>query len=154
MQEIKIIRTDSDNRDFIELVKFLDADLAERDGKDHLFYAQFNTIDKIKYAVVVYENDQPTGCGAMKEYTSTTVEIKRMYTLPASRGKGIASKILTELEIWTAELSYNRCILETGKRQPEAIGLYKKHGYKLIPNYGQYINVENSVCFEKELMIE
>ena len=148
---IKVIRTDSDNQDFIELVKYLDADLAKRDGDDHLFYAQLNKIDKIKYVVVAYENGKPMGCGAMREYTSDAVEIKRMYTSPESRGKGIATKVLTELEIWATELSYEKCILETGKRQPEAIGLYKKKGYNRIPNYGKYAGVENSLCFEKEL---
>ena len=146
---IRLIRTDSDNQDFIDLVKHLDADLAERDGDDHPFYAQFNKINKIKYAVVAYENSKPAGCGAIKEYAPNIMEIKRMYTLPESRGKGIASKVLTELEIWAAELSYEKCILETGEKQPEAIALYKKNRYKLIPNYGQYAGIENSVCFEK-----
>ena len=146
---IKITRTGSDNQDFIDLVKYLDADLAERDGNDHSFYAQFNKIDKIKYAIVAYEDDKPIGCGAIKEYAQNTMEIKRMYTLPESRGKGIATKVLTELEIWATELSYEKCVLETGKKQPEAIGLYKKNGYKLIPNYGQYAEIENSLCFEK-----
>lgn len=148
---IKLIRTDSQNPDFIALVKYLDAELAERDGSDHSFYGQFNTIDKIKHAVVAYDNDQPIGCGAIKEYASDTMEVKRMYTSPGGRGKGIATTVLTELETWAAELSYERCILETGKRNPEAIALYKKSGYTLIPNYGQYAGVENSVCFEKEL---
>ena len=146
---IKIVRTNSDDQDFMDLVKNLDADLAERDGNDHPFYAQFNKIDKIKYVVVAYENSKPMGCGAIKEYAPNTMEIKRMYTSPESRGKGIATKVLTELEIWATELSYEKCILETGKKQPEAIGLYKKNGYKLIPNYGQYAEIENSLCFEK-----
>ena len=148
---VELIRTDSDNPDFIELVKCLDADLAERDGIDHLFYAQFNKIDKINCVVVAYENGKPIGCGALKEYTPRSMEIKRMYTSPTSRGKGIATKVLTELEIWAAELSYQMCILETGKRQPEAIELYKKNGYLRIPNYGQYAEIENSVCFEKRV---
>jgi GNAT superfamily N-acetyltransferase len=148
---IKITRTDSTHRDFIELVKHLDTDLAQRDGTDHSFYAQYNKIDKIKYVVVVYKDSQPVGCGAIKEYAPDTMEIKRMYTSPKSRGKGIASKVLTELEAWAAELSYEKCILETGKKQPEAIGLYKKNGYKIIPNYGQYVDVENSLCFEKDI---
>jgi GNAT superfamily N-acetyltransferase len=74
-----------------------------------------------------------------------------MYTLPGKRGRGIASRILNELEKWAAELSYNKCILETGNRQPEAIMLYQKNGYNRIPNYGQYQGIENSVCFEKEI---
>ena len=146
---IEIIRTDSDNQDFIELVKHLDADLAERDGEDQKFYTQFNKIDKIKYVVVAYDNEKPVSCGAIKEYSTNIMEVKRMYTLPENRGKGIATKVLTELEIWAAEMSYEMCILETGKRQPEAIRLYKKNGYKIIPNYGQYAEVENSLCFEK-----
>lgn len=148
---IIIRRTDSDDQDFIELVKFLDADLAKRDGKDHSFYAQFNKIDKIKYVVVAYENDNPIGCGAIKEFSPNIVEIKRMYTSPGSRGKGIATQILIELERWAIELSSEKCILETGKRQSEAVALYKKNGYKLIPNYGQYAGIENSLCFEKEM---
>ena len=148
---IKIIRTDSDNPDFIELVKNLDADLAERDGNDHSFYHQFNKIDKIKHAVVAYEDNKPIGCGAIKEFDLQVMEIKRMYTLPEGRGKGIATKILSELEKWASELSYKKCILETGKRQPEAIELYKKNGYKNISNYGQYKGIENSICFEKEM---
>jgi putative acetyltransferase len=148
---ITIKRTDSDNKDFIELVKFLDAYLAKRDGEEHSFYAQFNKIDKIKYAIVVYENDKPIGCGAIKEYGPNIVEIKRMYTSPESRGKGIATKILIELEKWATEMSCIKCILETGKRQSEAVELYKKNGYKLIPNYGQYAGIENSLCFEKQL---
>ncbi len=148
---IRFIRSDSDNKDFIKLVRDLDTDLAERDGEDHSFYAPFNKIDKIRFAVVIYENNKPVGCGALKEYAPGTMEVKRMYVTPESRGKGIATKILTELEKWATELSCTKCILETGKRQPEAIGLYRKYGYQPIPNYGQYINVENSVCFEKIL---
>ena len=148
---IEILRTDSTNQDFVDLVKHLDADLAERDGKDHSFFAQFNKIDKIKHVVVAYDNGKPVGCGAIKEYAPAIMEVKRMYTSPDSRGNGFASTVLKELEKWAAEMSYEKCILETGKKQPEAIGLYKKNGYTLIPNYGQYAEVENSVCFEKVL---
>lgn len=146
---INIKRTDSTNSDFVELVKHLDADLALRDGEEHAFYHQFNKINHIKHAIVAYEGDTPLACGAMKEYAPNTVEIKRMYTLPQGRSRGIASRVLVELEDWATELSYEKCILETGKKQPEAIGLYKKSGYQFIPNYGQYAGVENSVCFEK-----
>jgi putative acetyltransferase len=148
---ISLLRTNSDDQDFIELVKSLDAELAERDGKDHLFYAQFNKIDKIKFVVVAYENGKPVACGAIKEFSSEIMEVKRMFTSPESRGKGIAGEILGELEMWASELSYKKCILETGKKQPEAITLYKKNGYQIIPNYGQYAGIENSVCFEKNL---
>ena len=147
-----ILRTNSKNKDFRDFIKYLDIDLAEKDGDEHSFYDQFNKIDLIKYVIVLYENDEPIGCGAIKEFEPHIMEIKRMYTSPKNRGKGNASKILTELERWATELSYKKCILETGIKQQEAIGLYKKNKYVLIPNYGQYATRENSVCFEKQLL--
>lgn len=150
---IKYIRTDSNNKDFQKLVAELDAVLKILDGEQNTFYAQFNKIDNIKYAVVAYDNDTPVGCGAIKEFSEDTIEVKRMYVAINYRGQGIASIVLKELEAWAAELNYNKCILETGNKQPEAIALYKKNNYKRIPNYGQYKNVENSICFEKEITV-
>lgn len=148
---IQIKRTDSENKDFIELVKKLDTDLAEKDGDEHSFYAQFNKIDTLKFVVIAYDNAKPIACGAIKEQQAGIMEIKRMYVTPERRGNGIATQILSELEKWATELSFVKCILETGNKQPEAIWLYRKNGYKLISNYGQYANVVNSVCFEKLL---
>jgi putative acetyltransferase len=146
---VELIRTDSGNPDFVELVRHLDADLSIRDGEDHSFFAQFNKIDKIRNVVVAYYNGLPVGCGAVKSYTNETGEIKRMFVLPEYRGRKIASQILSELEKWANELEFKQVILETGKAQPEAIGLYTKSGYQIIPNYGQYENVESSVCMQK-----
>ncbi|MEK7723482.1 MAG: GNAT family N-acetyltransferase [Acidobacteriota bacterium] len=148
---IKLKRTNSDNLDFQSLVRELDKELAIRDGDEHAYYAQFNKIDAIKYVVVAYENDLPVGCGAIKAFDENSMEVKRMFVPLESRGKGVASIILRELEKWTAELGYERCVLETGYKQPEAIALYKKNGYIKIPNYGQYIGMNNSICFEKVL---
>ena len=147
----KFIRTNSENEDFQKLVRQLDADLKIRDGEENLFYAQFNKIDKIKFVIVAYENEIAVGCGAIKEYLPDTMEVKRMYVVVDRRGKGIASNILKELEKWAMELNYDKCLLETEKKQPEAIELYKKNGYQIIPNFGQYENVENSICFKKIL---
>ena len=148
---IRLIRTNSEDPVFVNLVRDLDIELALVDGEDHSFYSQFNKIDKIRYVVVALEDETPVGCGAIKEFTKDTMEVKRMYVIPEKRNKGFASEVLKELENWALELSYNKCILETGKRQPEAISLYKKNGYSNIPNYGQYSGVENSVCFQKVL---
>ena len=148
---ITLKRTDSENKNFVKLVALLDEDLQRRDGDEHPFFAQYNKIDNIKNVVLAYEDENPAGCGAIKKYNGNTVEIKRMFVLPEARGKGIATAVLIELENWARELNFSKCILETGKRQPEAIGLYKKSGYKIIPNYGQYQGIESSVCFEKEI---
>jgi len=148
---ITLKRTNSDDTDFINLVALLDKDLAIRDGEDHSFYNQFNKIDKIKHVVVFYENDIAVGCGAFREKEPDSVEIKRMYVHPDHRKKGIASQVLTELERWASEIKYPYTVLETGKKQPEAIALYQKSGYTIIPNYPPYEKMDNSVCMKKTL---
>ncbi len=149
--DIKLLRTDSDNADFRQLVALLDADLAIRDGAEHAFYAPFNKVDAIREVVVAYEDEFAVGCGAFREYERDVAEIKRMYVREEKRGRGVAGKILVELETWAKELNFAECILETGVKQPEAIALYRKSGYEITPSYGQYLNVENSVCMKKIL---
>ena len=148
---IRLLRTNSEHGDFIQLVAQLDNLLAEMDGRDHDFYDQFNKIDKIKHVAVAYFDELPVACGAIKEFDIETMEIKRMFTVDSHRGKGLATQVLTELEKWALELGYSKCILETGKRLPDAVRLYEKNGYRQIPNYGQYVQMENSICFEKKL---
>jgi GNAT superfamily N-acetyltransferase len=149
--EIQIKRTNSENSDFINLVKELDAFLKITDRDEHDFYNQFNHIDVLKNIVVIYFNEIAVGCGAIKKFDDNTVEVKRMFVNSESRGSGVAQKMLQELETWAKELGYQECILETGTRQVEAIKFYKKCNYKIIPNYEQYKNMENSICFKKRL---
>ena len=146
-----LIRTTSDNTDFKKLVVLLDAFLKITDGDEHSFYDQFNKIDALKNVVVFYIDDVAVGCGAFKAYDVKTLEIKRMFVLSDFRGKGIAVKILSELELWAKELNYLESILETGNKQTAAIALYLKSNYTIIENYGQYSSVENSVCMKKIL---
>ncbi len=144
-------RTTSIDSDFKSLVALLNEDLAERDGDDNAFYAQFNGIVHLKHCVVHFIDNLPVGCGAFKPFNENAIEVKRMFVLPGHRGKSIASKVLNELEVWAKELNYSSSVLETGLRQPEAIALYKKNGYTIIPNYPPYEGIENSVCFNKLL---
>ncbi|OWK74972.1 GNAT family N-acetyltransferase [Flavobacteriaceae bacterium JJC] len=147
---MKLIRTNSDNQDFIQLVKMLDEYLAYTDGEDHAFYDQYNKIDMLKHCVVLYEEENAVGCGAIKPYDGNSAELKRMFVIPEFRGKGYASKILSELENWAKELGFQSVILETGINQLEAIKMYDRT-FERIENYGQYKGVENSLCFKKDL---
>ncbi|WP_330745235.1 GNAT family N-acetyltransferase [Chryseobacterium sp. CP-77] len=146
-----ILRTDSTNKDFQNLVKLLDATLSEHNGENDDFFAQFNTIDTIKNCIVVYIDDIPAACGAFKAFSEDTVEIKRMFTHPEFRKKGLGSAIVKELENWAAELNFKKAVLETSRDLKNAISVYEKSGFNRIPNYGQYIGVEQSVCYEKAL---
>ena len=142
-------RTTSDDDDFGKLVAPLNLYLAILDGEDHAFYAQFNKSNLLKNALVCYDDAIPVGIGAYKEFEPNIAEIKRMYTLPEYRGKGVAKAILNQLELWAKEEGYSVAILETGHLQKDAIGLYQKLGYDVIENFGQYAGVENSVCMKK-----
>ncbi|WP_160138843.1 GNAT family N-acetyltransferase [Chryseobacterium sp. c4a] len=147
-----IHRTDSSSLDFQTLVKYLDANLAEHNGNENGFFAQYNKIDRINNCIVVYIDEVPAACGAFKEFSEGTVEIKRMFTHPEYRKRGLASTIVKELESWAKDLGYNKAILETSQDLTNAISVYEKSGFQRIPNYGQYIGVESSVCYEKDLI--
>lgn len=149
---VTIFRTNSDHSDFRLLVGQMDKDLQQRYGEEQAFFDQFNKLNQIRHVVVIYEDEQAIGCGAIKEFTPHVAEVKRMFVAPQYRGKGIALQVLAELEQWAQGLGYDSCILETGKKQPEAIRLYEKAGYHIIPNYGQYAGVEMSLCMEKVLV--
>ena len=129
---LKLIRTDSNNADFQGLVALLDQYLRQLDGEDHAFYAQFNQIDALNHVVVAIVNEQAIACGAFKPFDDNSVEIKRMFTHPEFRGQRIAKQVLTELEAWASELNVTNCVLETGRRMPDAVHLYQRCGYEII----------------------
>ena len=148
---VHIKRTNSDDKDFRLLVRQLDKYLLSRYGALQDYYSQFNKTDNIPNVVVVYVNGEPVGCGCFKKFDDTSVEVKRMFVTEAQRGKAIGAAILTELEKWAAESGHQAAVLELGNNQPEAIRLYQKQGFEVIPNYGQYIGMETSICLKKKL---
>lgn len=143
-----LIRTNSQNPDFQKLTALFDEYLVDIDGDEKDFFAQYNQI-YLENVIICYENATAIACGAFKKHSDKKVEIKRMFVHPHHRGKSIASKILNELERWAIELNYLEGILETSNKLQNAIALYKKSGYEITEQYGQYIGVESSVCMKK-----
>jgi len=74
-----------------------------------------------------------------------------MFVRPEFRGRGLARHILTALESIARQCGYSRLRLETGTRQPEAIGLYNAAGYREMPCFGEYVGNSCRVCFDKRL---
>jgi len=144
-------RTDTNDNDFKNLVILLDADLAVRNGDLHAIYTPHNILDHLDTVIIAYNDDLPAGCGCFKKFDVHTVEIKRMFVKPEQRGKGIAFKVLAQLELWAKEKGYLHTVLETGQTNPEALGLYRKNGYKVIDNYGPYTGLKSSICLRKTL---
>lgn len=148
----EIIRTQSSHEAFVRLVRELDQYLAVVDGDEHEFYHQYNQIENLDHVVLLSLDGKVMGCGAFKTLDENAVEIKRMWTEPAYRGRGVASMILSELEQWAREEGYLNSVLETGKRMEDAVKLYLRNGYEITENYGQYVGVDNSICFKKSLV--
>lgn len=146
-------RTDGNNKDFIENCKLLDMDLDRRVGKkiDRNKYTKYNLLDEIQEAIVVYEDNKAIGGGAIRKYDKDNIELKRVFVHPEYQGQGIGSKLVSLLIEWAEELGYQRMILETGELLAESCAVYKKLGFQVIPNYGPYVDMEESLCMAKEL---
>jgi len=91
------------------------------------------------------------GCGGIARFDESRGEVKRMYVVPEARGRGLGRMLLERLEAQARSLGYTSVVLETGDRQPEALGLYEASGYERIPCYPPYDTRELSLCFEKRL---
>ena len=146
-------RTDGKNKDFIENCKLLDMDLDRRVGKKikRDKYRKYNQLDEIQEVIVVYENNKVIGGGAIRKYDVENIELKRVFVHTEYQGQGIGTKLVSLLIEWAIEVGYKRIILETGELLAESCAVYKKLGFKKIPNYGPYVNMPESLCMAKDL---
>jgi GNAT superfamily N-acetyltransferase len=148
---LKVVKTTSENPDFLSLIKTFDAYLWERYPELKTNYWGNNVIELNRNVIVIYLDEKPVACGCFKKYDKTTIEIKRMFVSPDARGLGLAQRILQELELWAKELGYSVSILETLYKQQEAISLYQKVGYTIVDNYEPYVGLKNSICMRKQI---
>ncbi|PWA09824.1 N-acetyltransferase [Flavobacterium laiguense] len=149
--KMKVVKTTSENPDFIALITALDKSLWESYPELKSNYWGNNIIELNPNVVVIYLDEKPVACGCFKKYDKNTMEIKRMFVSPEARGLGLAKKILQELELWAQELGFSFSVLETLYNQKEAISLYQKVGYAIVDNYEPYVGQENSICMKKEI---
>ncbi|NBI65593.1 GNAT family N-acetyltransferase [Pseudoflavonifractor sp. 60] len=149
-------RTNGQNKDFMENCRLLDLDLDRRVGKKlkREKYKQYNLLDEIQEAIVVYDGRKAIGGGAIRRYDDETAELKRIFVRPEYQGRGVGTKLVSLLLEWAEELGYQRIILETGELLAESCAVYQKLGFQVIPNYGPYVNMPESLCMEKDLREE
>jgi putative acetyltransferase len=136
------------------LISALNSELEGRypeEGANHFRLDPEEVADGRGAFLVAYIGGQPVGCGAVRRIESTVAEIKRMYVAPEARGRGVGRQVLLQLEAEARRLGATRLVLETGPRQPEALALYGRAGFVEIPNFGNYVGCEFSVCMAKEL---
>jgi GNAT superfamily N-acetyltransferase len=102
--------------------------------------------------LVAYLDGVPAACGGWR-VKGPDAEVKRMYVAPSARGRGLARRVLAELESTAFAAGLDRLILETGTKQPEAVALYQSAGYVQIPGFGHYRDEPNNLCFGKSLNV-
>lgn len=150
---MKILRTTSEHPDFKTLTKLLDQHYWDKYGDVQAQFDQYNeaVASKVDTALLLYQGDKAVGSACLIDFEAQVAEVKRVFVLSACRGQGLAVLLMEELEKWARELGYQQMILETGVHEKGAIRLYEKLGYRQIPNYSFYKEVEVSLCFGKTL---
>lgn len=153
MSEYIILEREPMDGDFAKLSEELDRYLEDRVGtvmmRDQ--FQEFNRPESVDYVLVAYWQGTPVACGALRHYSDTEIEVKRFFVQESVRKQGIGDRLLQLLIEKAIGQSYGRMILETGELLTEALGLYQKHGFWKIPNYGQYVNIPESLCMGRSL---
>ncbi|GHE75816.1 N-acetyltransferase [Streptomyces longispororuber] len=161
MNDMNIRRVAFDHPDAVKLNDRVQAEYAERYGDEGdvtpLDASMFRPPRGL-YLIAYDAADAPVATGGWRTmdengegYENGDAEIKRMYVVPEARGLGLARRILAALEEDAREAGRLRMVLETGTKQPEAIGLYTSSGYDLCPRFGYYRFHALSRCYAKPL---
>ncbi len=138
---------------FARLHEALDRELGELYPADSIYSVEPDKLDAPGCCLLLGRNveGEAVACGALRRLSDDQAEIKRMYVVPKYRGQALGRRILEGLEARAAAFGYKSLRLETGERQPAAIGLYRSFGYVQIPCYNEYAYDPHSLCFEKRL---
>lgn len=151
--EIRVLRFDAEVAQ--GLVRAALADLGARYGgtgdDTPVDAAEFEPPDGA--FLVAYLDGEPVGCGGWRSHgdSGEVAELKRMYTAPAARGRGVARTVLAAVERSAREHGRKRVVLECGDKQPEAIAMYRSAGYERIPNFGYYKDAPGCLSFGRPL---
>ena len=150
---MNFIYTNGQNQDFILLCHELDAFLNELVGgeENRAEYIPYNALDDIHDVIVAYDENIPIGCVSFKYYDKEKAEVKRFFIREKYRHNGLGRELMKLLEASAKEQGYCYLVLESGEPLVAAMKLYRSMGYEVIPNYGPYVDMPDSVCMMKAL---
>lgn len=136
------------NEDFLMLCNELDSLLNEAIGGENNRekYKKYNIPASMDYVLLAYDGDSPVGCAGLRKYTASQIELKRVFVKPHYRKQNIGGMLLEQLILWAKKEDYQYILLETGEFLTDSIKLYKRFGFWKIKNYGDYINMPESLC--------
>lgn len=144
---------DYDNQDFTRLSIELDSFLNQAIGGESIRekYKKFNNLNTMDYVVVAYDGKTPIGCGALRKYSPEEIEVKRVFLREEYRENNVGGMLLERLISKSKELGFQRMILETGDFLEASVRLYSRYGFERIANYGEYAEMEESVCMARPI---
>lgn len=153
LAELDYKDTDGKDTDFAMLCDRLDGALDEIVGDSFELsqYKPYNQSESIHDVIMVYQKGKPVACGGFKMYDEDHAELKRIFTEPSNRNMGIGAELIRRLEAKAKIKGYQWCILETGQPLEAACHIYKRAGYKIIPNYGPYVDMPDSICMGRKI---
>lgn len=153
MKQIILKQADSSSTDFICLCHELDHFLNRAIGGEckREKYKKFNQLDTMDYVVIAYEETDAVGCAALREYSDTEIEVKRVFVRESYRNRKIGGMLLDHLISYAKSAGYSRMILETGAFLAASVRLYARYGFEQIPNYGAYQGMKESLCMARRI---
>lgn len=153
MKEITLAKVTSDHADFTHLCRELDhfLNMAVGGEEKREKYKSYNHAETLDYVIIAYHKKRAVGCAALRRYSDTEVEVKRVFVREEYRGQNIGGKLLEKLILQAKELGYSRMILETGEILAASVHLYSKYGFERIKNYGPYVNMQESLCMARDI---
>ena len=114
-------------------------------------FIPYNLSESITDVLIASDGDIPVGCAGLKKYSAGDVEVKRVWVEPAYRGNRVALRMMERLEAKAREKGFSRTILQTRPVMEDAVALYRRLGYHLIPDYPPYDRLDGVVCLAKDL---
>jgi putative acetyltransferase len=151
---IDIRKASITSHDAARLIAALNAELSAiypEQGANHFRLDAEEVADGRGSFLIAYVGGEACACGAIRKIDARTAEIKRMYVAWDARGRGLAGKMLAELESEALKLEVDRLVLETGIRQPAAIALYRRSGFVDAPAFDEYLDSPLSICMHKTI---
>lgn len=146
---MNIILTDEKDEQFLNLVEELDDGYYQRIGEELEKYKQYNEFKDPHIVMLMVDDDNAIACASYRTCGEKSVEFKRVYVKKEYRKRGIAYRLIKELEKDAIEKGFIYSYIVTGKNNHAAIGLYEKLDYFKTEKFGQFRDDETVVCMKK-----
>ncbi|MBD5486243.1 MAG: GNAT family N-acetyltransferase [Lachnospiraceae bacterium] len=132
-----------------ELDQFLNLAIGGEDKREK--YKKYNHLDTMDYVIIAYDGQHAAGCAALRKYSDTEIEVKRVFVQEPYRGQNIGGRLLAHLIEHAQESGYKRMLLETGAFLSASVRLYQRYGFEQISNYGDYKDMPESLCMGRDI---